>query len=68
MRWVKKYNNTKSISRKKRINISYKVTKDQVNFALKTVVKNQQISIISLLAKMKTKYSNLDITQQHLGK
>ena len=67
MRWVKKYNNTKSISRKKRLNISYKVTKDQVNFALKLVEKNPQISMITLLAKIRTKYSNLDITPQHLG-
>tara|TARA_B110000908_G_C10226627_1_gene438291 strand:+ start:457 stop:1029 length:573 start_codon:yes stop_codon:yes gene_type:complete len=67
MRWVNKYNNTNSVSRKKRINISYKVTKYQVNFALKLVEKNPQISMISLLAKMKTKYSNLNITPQHLG-
>ena len=40
MRWVNKYNNTNSVSRKKRINISYKVTKYQVNFALKLVEKN----------------------------
>ena len=67
MRWVKKYNDTKSISRKKRLNISYKVTKNHVNFALKMIEKNPQISMISLLAKMKNKYSNLDITPQHLG-
>ena len=35
---------------------------------MKVVEQNPQISMISLLSKMKKKYSNLDITPQHIGK
>lgn len=39
-RWVKRYNINKSIKRNNRKSISYKITKQQVNFAIKLLKQN----------------------------
>ena len=66
-RWVEQYKRVKSLERKNRSSVSYKITKEQVKFALVFVKKNPQISMNALLATMKPKFTELEITPQHLG-
>jgi transposase len=65
--WIKRYNNSKSLTRKNRKPISYKITKSQVNTALELLKKNEQLTMNELAFDMKKKYPSFDITPQHLG-
>ena len=67
-RWIQTYDITKTLTRKNRNPISYKVKKEQVTTALNIVDKNEQLTMNELLFTMKQKYNDLDITQQHLGR
>ena len=66
-RWIHTYNTTKTLTRKNRNPVSYKINKEQVRTALNTIDKNEQITMDELMIDMKQKYNNLDITSQHLG-
>ena len=44
MRWVEKYNTDGEIKRYNKKPVSYKITKDQVKYALKEINKNKRIS------------------------
>jgi len=66
--WVHKYNSTKSLTRRNRKPISYKVKKEQVKTALNIIDKNEQLTMDELLFEMKNKYKDFDITRQHLGR
>jgi len=67
-RWLNKYEKDKSIKRYSRKSISYKITKDQVKYAITLLKKNQQINMTELVKLIKKKYKEFDITSQHLGK
>ncbi|HIF48628.1 MAG TPA: IS630 family transposase [Cytophagales bacterium] len=67
-RWVDKYEKKKSIKRYSRKALSYKITKEQVKYALTILKQNQQITMTELLKLVKKKYKKFDITPQHLGK
>ena len=67
-RWVQKYEDNKNIQNIKREPISYKITKEQVDYALKLLKKNEQISMSELAKSLKDKFKDFDITPQHLGK
>ena len=56
MRWVKKYNETKTIKRKDRTFVSYKITKEQVKFILELVKKNRTITLKEIKEKLKEKF------------
>ena len=45
-RWIDKYKLQKSITRNKRISISYKVTKEQVKYAIKKLKENQNLHVL----------------------
>lgn len=66
-RWIHKYKDTKDLTRQNRKPISYKITKPQVNTALKLLNKNEQITMNEMVFEMKQKYDNFNITPQHLG-
>ena len=66
-RWVQRYNNDKSIKRYKRKPISYKITKQQVDYAIKLLKQNEQITMLELSKQIKKKYTDFDVTPQHLG-
>jgi transposase-like protein len=51
MRWINQYQNRKPVA--------YKITKDQVNYALKEINKNKTITIDYLLSKIKSNYPYL---------
>ena len=67
-RWIERYKKDKSIKRYDRKSISYKITKEQVKYAIKKLKENQQITMNELVKIIKKKYKNFDITPQHLGK
>ena len=67
-RWIDKYNKDKTIKRYSRKSVSYKITKEQVKYALTLLKKNQQITMTELVKLIKKKYKEFDITSQHLGK
>lgn len=67
-RWVKRYKETKNLTRRNRKSVSYKVKKEHVKTALDMLNKNEQLTMDELLFDMKHKYNELDITRQHLGR
>ena len=66
-RWIERYNNDNSLLRQNREPISYKITKDQVDYALKLLKENEQITMFELGLLIKKKYKDFNITPQHLG-
>lgn len=66
-RWVHKYKDTKDLTRKNRKPISYKITKPQVNTALKLLDKNKQITMNEMVYEIKQNFKDFNITPQHLG-
>ena len=67
IQWKKQYEND-NIDRKQRIGISYKVKQKHVEYAKKLLKKNNELSIHILWSKLKTKYTDFNISQGHLAK
>ena len=67
-RWVERYTKEKSIKRHNRNPISYKITKEQVDYAITLLKENQQITMTELSKLIKEKYREFNITSQWLGK
>ena len=57
--WVNKYKNTNNLSRNNRNSISYKITNEQVKYAIQLLKQNQQITMFEL-AKLIKDYYYLD--------
>lgn len=66
-RWITRYQSNGSITRYNRKSISYKITKKQVDYALKLLKENQQITLSELTKLVKKKYKNFNITPRQLG-
>lgn len=66
-RWVNRYNDEQSIKRHNRKPISYKITMQQVKYAIKKLKENEQITLYELGKLVKEKYKDFDITPQQLG-
>jgi transposase len=66
-RWIKRYNELGEIGRLDRKPISYKITKEQIKYAIQKLKENEQITMEELHKIIKKKYKDFDITPQHLG-
>ena len=66
-RWIERYNTEESIKRHNRISVSYKITDEQVKYAIKKLKDNQQITLEELSKIVKKKYTDFDITPRQLG-
>ena len=66
-RWVKRYETLQEIKRLNRKSVSYKITKDQVKYAIRKLKENEQITMEELNKVVKKKYTDFDITSQYLG-
>jgi hypothetical protein len=66
MRWVEKYQTTGSTKRKQRDYKSYKVKQEYVDTIKQELRKKPTITISDLLATVKSKHSDFDITPVHL--
>jgi len=68
MRWVEKYNNDCEIKRYNKKPVAYKITKDQVKYALKEINKNKTITMNDLLSKIKSNYPSFDLSSRQLSR
>ena len=66
-RWIERYEELEEIKRLNRKPISYKITKEQVKYAIQKLKENEQITMEELHKIVKKKYKEFDITPQHLG-
>jgi len=66
-RWIKRYEELEEIKRLSRNPISYKITKEQVKYAIQKLKENEQITMEELHKIVKNKYKDFNITPQHLG-
>jgi len=67
-RWLKQYREDKSIERKSRQLISYKIKEKHVKYILKLVKKNPTWSIQMYMTNIKEKYSDFDISNSQLSR
>ena len=68
MRWVEKYNNDGEIKRYNKKPVAYKITKDQVKYALKEIYKNKTITMDDLLSKIKSNYPSFELSSRQLSR
>ena len=68
MRWVEKYNNDGEIKRYNKKPVAYKITKNQVKYALKEINKNKTITMDDLLSKIKSNYPSFDLSSRQLSR
>jgi hypothetical protein len=68
MRWLEKYNNNCEIKKYNKKPVAYKITKDQVKYALKEINKNKTITIDDLLSKIKSNYPSFDLSSRQLSR
>jgi len=68
MRWVEKYNNDGEIKRYNKKPVAYKITKDQVKYALKELDKNKTITMGELLSKIKSNYPSIELSSRQLSR
>ena len=68
MRWVEKYNNDGEIKRYNKKPVAYKITKDQVKYALKEINKNKTITMDDLLSKIKSNYPSFELSSRQLSR
>jgi transposase len=66
-RWIERYEELEEIKRLNRKPMSYKITKEQVKYAILKLKENEQITMEELHKIIKKKYKEFDITPQHLG-
>ena len=66
MRWVNKFKTTKSVKRKTRKYVAYKVKKEYVKFIKQEIKKDKTITMNDLLQKLKEKYTNVDLTKMQI--
>jgi transposase InsO family protein len=66
-RWIERYEELEEIKRLNRKPVSYKITKEQVKYAIQKLKENEQITMEELRKIIKKKYKDFDITPQHLG-
>jgi len=62
-----RYEELEEIKRLSRKPKSYKITKEQVKYAIQKLKENEQITMEELHKIVKKKYKDFDITSQHLG-
>ena len=66
-RWVVRFKKDNTVKRYNRKPVSYKITKSQIEYALKLLKENQQITMFALAKLLKEQYKDFDVTPQHLG-
>ena len=66
-RWIERYKKLKSLKRQNRTAISYKITKEQLSYAIEKLKDNEQLTMKELTKIIKKKFINFNITSQHLG-
>ena len=65
---MKKYNTYGEIKRYNKKPVAYKITKDQVKYALKEINNNKTITMDDLLSKIKSNYPSFDLSSHQLSR
>jgi len=68
MRWVDKYQTRKSVSRRSRSPIAYKIKQKHVDFILDEIKKNKTIIMEDLLGLTLHKFPELELSRRHLAR
>ena len=68
MRWVDKYQTRKSVSRRSRSPIAYKIKRKHVDFILGEIKKNKTITMEDLLGLVLHKFPELELSRRHLAR
>ena len=68
MRWVDKYQTRKSLSRRSRSPIAYKVKQKHIDFILEEIKKNKTITMEDLLGLTIYKFPDMELSRRHLAR
>jgi putative transposase len=66
-RWIERYEEENEIKRHNRPPVSYKIRRPHIQFAITELRRNEQITMFDLDKKIRERFSDYDITPQHLG-
>ena len=66
-RWIDRFQNEDEIKRHNREPLSYKVNKEHVDYAIRILRSNEQITMIDLNKILRDQFEDFYITPQHLG-
>ena len=66
-RWIDRFQDENKIKRHNREPISYKVNKEHVDYAIRILRSNEQITMVDLNKILRDQFEDFDITPQHLG-
>ena len=67
-RWIERYEEEDEIKRHNRDAVSYKITQEQIDYAITRLRENEQITMMELTKKLENRFPDFDLTPQHLGK
>lgn len=67
-RWIERYEEEDEIKRHNRPPVSYKITQAQIDYAIRRLRENEQITMLELTKKLENRFPEFDLTPQHLGK
>ena len=66
-RWIDRFQDENKIKRHNREPISYKVNKEHVDYAIRILRSNEQITMVDLNKILRDQFEDFYITPQHLG-
>jgi len=66
-RWIEKYKSQHNITRNNRSHVSYKITHEQVKYAIQLLKQNEQITMNELQYQLQRKHKTLDISARQLN-
>jgi transposase len=66
-RWIDRYEEEEEIKRHNRPPVAYKMKKKHVDYALKLLKANEQLTMDELSKQLEDKFSDYSVTPQHLG-
>ena len=68
-RWIERYNTDEGkIERKNREPVSYKVTKEHVDYIRELIKNNKTITMEDLTVELKKKFKDFDISRRHINR
>jgi transposase-like protein len=66
-RWVDRFEEAGNLERQNRVAVSYKITENQVNYAVNYLSEHKTMSMAELHGVMLGHFPNFDVTADHLG-
>ena len=63
-RWIERYEEEDEIKRHNRPPVSYKITQAQIDYAIRRLRENEQITMLELTKKLENRFPEFDLTPQ----